>query len=110
MLYAERDSQGRIIAVHRDPGEGRERTSISDQELREFLTSEEDRGTYELLLQEADKKMIRVLDDLIEVLVRKNIIMLTDLPEEAREKLGTRKEVRRKLQENGTGITVDDIL
>jgi hypothetical protein len=51
-----------------------------------------------------------VLDDLIEVLVRKNVIMLTDLPEEARVKLGTRKDVRRRMQDVDPSLTVDDIL
>ena len=54
--------------------------------------------------------MIRVLDDLIEVLVKKNVIMLTDLPEEARAKLGKRQEVRRRMHENGNDLTVEDIL
>ena len=79
-------------------------------ELRDFLTGEHAPGTYEALLEEADKKMIRVLDDLIEVLIRKNVILLTDLPREAREKLGTRQSVRSRLQELGTDLTVDDIL
>ena len=110
MLYAERDSEGKIIGVSKDPGDGQDRMPVSDNELQEFLASEADQKTYELLLQDADKKMIRVLDDLIEVLIRKNIILLTDLPEEAREKLGTRKEVRRKMHDNGAEITVNDIL
>ena len=110
MLYAERDSEGNVISLHRDFKEGQNRTPVSEKELRDFLINEGDRGTYEMLLQEADKKMIRVLDDLIEVLIRKNVILLTDLPEEAREKLGTRKAVRRQMQEDGTNITVEDIL
>lgn len=110
MLYAERDSDGKIVAVHKEQSDQTDRTPVGDEELQEFLAGEGAQGSYELLLQEADKKMIRVLDDLIEVLIRKNIILLTDLPEEAREKLGSRKEVRRRMHENGTDITVDDIL
>ena len=111
MFYAERDKEGRIVAIRKHKESGREDlTPVSEQELQEFLASDHEPGTYEALLAEADKKMIRVLDDLIEVLVRNNIIMLTDLPEEAREKLGTRKDVRRRMQEVGTNLTVDDIL
>ena len=111
MFYAERDKDGTIIAIHKRKESGREDlTPVSEQELQEFLASDHEPGTYEALLEEADKKMIRVLDDLIEVLVRNNVIMLTDLPEEAREKLGTRKDVRRRMQEVGTDLTVDDIL
>lgn len=115
MFYAERDKEGNIIAIHKGrEGDDPHLTPVSSRELREFLASEQPTehapGTYEALLEEADRKMIRVLDDLIEVLIIKNIIMLTDLPEEAREKLGTRKNVRNRLQELGTDLTVEDIL
>lgn len=111
MFYGERDKDGKIIAIRKDPGREEDNlTPVSEQELQEFLASEQDHGTYQALLEEADKKMIRVLDDLIEVLVRNNVIMLTDLPEEAREKLGNRKDVRRRMQEDGANLTVDDII
>ncbi len=111
MFYGERDKDGKIIAIRKDPGrEGDNLTPVDEHELQEFLASEQDHGTYQALLEEADKKMIRVLDDLIEVLVRNNVIMLTDLPEEAREKLGNRREVRRRMQEDGADLTVDDII
>lgn len=111
MFYAERDKDGNIVAIRKskDAG-GTDLTPVSEQELQEFLASDKDPGTYEALLEEADKKMIRVLDDLIEVLIRNNVIMLTDLPEEARDKLGTRKDVRRRMKEVGADLTVDDIL
>ena len=111
MFYAERDKDGNIIAIRKNKdSDGEDLTPVTEQELQEFLASDHDPGTYEALLEEADKKMIRVLDDLIEVLIRNNIIMLTDLPEEARAKLGTRKDVRRRMQEVGADLTVDDIL
>ena len=111
MFYAERDKDGNIVAIRKNKDSGGEDlTPVSEQELQEFLASDHEPGTYEVLLEEADKKMIRVLDDLIEVLVRNNVIMLTDLPEEARAKLGTRKDVRQRMQETGASLTVDDII
>ena len=111
MFYAERDKQGIIIAIRRDSGGDNVDTEpLSGEELEEFLASEFGRSSYLLLLRSADRNMIRVLDDLIEVLIKKNVIMLTDLPEEAREKLGKRQEVRRRMHENGNDLTVKDIL
>ena len=111
MFYAERNKDGIIIAIRREAGgENVDTEPLTEQELEEFLASEYGKSSYELLLRAADKKMIRVLDDLIEVLVNRNIIMLTDLPDEAREKLGSRQEVRRKMHENGNELTVKDIL
>ena len=111
MFYAERDKNGTIIAIRRDSdGDNVDSEPLGGEQLEEFLASELGRSSYLLLLRAADRNMIRVLDDLIEVLVRKNVIMLTDLPEEAREKLGKRQEVRRRMHENGNEITVKDIL
>lgn len=111
MFYAERDQDGTIIAIRRNPGgDNVDSRPLSEQETEEFLASEFGRSSYEVLLKAADQKMIRVLDDLIDVLVRKNIIMLTDLPDEARQKLGSRQEVRRRMHDDGDSLTVEDIL
>ena len=111
MFYAERDDSGTIIAIRRDPGGDRvDEQPLSEREVEEFLASDFGRNSYQALLRAADQKMIRVLDDLIDVLVRKNIIMLTDLPDEAREKLGSRREVRRRMHDDGDELTVEDIL
>jgi len=111
MFYAERDQDGTIIAIRRDPGgDNVDSQPLSEQETEEFLASEFGRDSYEMLLRAADQKMIRVLDDLIDVLVRKNIIMLTDLPDEARQKLGSRQDVRRRMHDDGDNLTVEDIL
>ena len=111
MFYAERDEDGVVIAIRRESGgENVDTEPLSGEQLEEFLASEFGRSSYLLLLRAADRNMIRVLDDLIEVLVSKNVIMLTDLPEEAREKLGQRQEVRRWMLEDGNDLTVKDIL
>jgi len=111
MFYAERDKDGKIIAIRTGSAiKTEEADPLSDEELEEFLNGEYGSSAYEALLRAADLKMIRVLDDLIEVLVRKNVIMLTDLPREACEKLGLRKQTRKRLQESSSDITVDDIL
>ena len=111
MFYAERDQNGTVIAIRKQPGgDTVDREPLSQNEVEAFLSSEFGRNSYEVMLRAADQTMIRVLDDLIDVLVRKNIILLTDLPEEAREKLGSRQEVRRRMHDEGDDLTVDDIL
>ena len=110
MFYAERDQDGKIVAIRNTPGEDIESVDpVSEQELLDFLTAGGQVDAYESLLRLTDTRVIRVLDDLIEVLISKNVIMLTDLPEEARDKLGARRETRRKMQD-GIKFTVDDIL
>ncbi|THB75748.1 MAG: hypothetical protein D6B25_11345 [Desulfobulbaceae bacterium] len=109
MFYAERDGKGNIVAIRKEPNEGSDTVDvISEQELIEFLSTQENADSYVSLLTLSDRRVIRVLDDLIDVLTEKNIITLTDLPEEARQKIGSRKETREKM--HGCQLTVDDII
>jgi len=49
-------------------------------------------------LDRMDTEFIRVLEDLIDVLVAKGVINLTDLPPQAMEKLSQRRHARRRLR------------
>ena len=48
-------------------------------------------------LQQSDLDMIRVLDDLINVLISKGVLRITDLPEAAQAKLVGRSKARDSL-------------
>ena len=109
MLYIERNSDGSIKAIHQDPNQNAmERKPLMDEEILSFLGTDAKLDSWIRLLSLSDHTIIRVLEDLIDVLVRKNIIMLTDLPEEARDKLKERKKVRRRMESDQ--LMVDDIL
>jgi hypothetical protein len=109
MLYIERDRDGAIKAIHQTPTrEAVEQKTLMDEEILHFLSRDGKLDSWIQLLSLSDVSIIRVLEDLIDVLVRKNIIMLTDLPEEARDKLRQRKKVREKI-DNGH-LIVEDIL
>jgi hypothetical protein len=60
------------------------------------------------LLSMSDVGIIRIVEDLVDLLVRKNVIMFTDLPSEAQSKLRERKKMRERMYDQG--IMVDDIL
>lgn len=47
-------------------------------------------------LNNSDIELIRVLDDLIELLINKKVIKFTDLPNEAQQKLLMRQTLRKK--------------
>ncbi len=108
MLYAERDNTGKIIAIKNSPTENNQE-ELSEADLIEFISQSENSGTYKTLLTVLDTGIIRVLDDLVDILVSKNIIMFTDLPQEAREKIGERKRIRQQMKESNQ-LMVDDIL
>lgn len=45
-------------------------------------------------LQQSDAEVVRVLDDLIELLIDKGVIQFTELPIEAQQKLLNRSQLR----------------
>ena len=109
MLYIERDKVGNIIALHVKPeSNAREQKAIMDEEILEFLNKSVDTDPWVQLLSLSDMSIIRILEDLIDLLIRKNIIILTDLPEEAQSKIRERKRVRKKIGPDN--LMVDDIL
>jgi hypothetical protein len=57
-------------------------------------------------LKQSDLEMIRVLDDLIQVLIGKGVIMVTDLPAAAQAKLMDRSQAREAL--GGLSYLIDD--
>jgi hypothetical protein len=98
MVYVERDAAGRIVRVeHQAFADMTETLSLDDAELLGWLAMRE--GVHERLaqLKSSDLEMIRVLEDLVDVLVTRGVLRYTDLPAAAREKLHARAEVRSKL-------------
>lgn len=107
MLFAKRNNDGTIISISNTPSEVNEE-AISESELANFLSASSGPESFDRLLALLDAGTIRVLEDLINLLVKKNIIMFTELPIEAQEKLGERLLIREQLQNNNPMIA-DDI-
>ena len=109
MLYIERDDAGNIISLHNKPEPGAdEQKSIMDEEILEFLNEHVDTDPRVQLLSLSDAGIIRILEDLISLHIGKNIILFTELPEEAQEKIRNRKRLREKI--GPEHLMVDDIL
>ena len=109
MLYVERDNEGNILALHNKPEKGAdEQKSIMDEEILEFLNKGVGTDPWVQLLSLSDIGIIRILEDLIDLLIRKNIILFTELPEEAQIKIRERKRVREKIGPDH--LMIDDIL
>ena len=109
MLYVERDNAGNILALHIKPEpNAQEQKSILDEEILDFLNKNVETDPWIQLLSLSDIGIIRILEDLIDLLIRKNIILFTELPEEAQAKINERKRVRKKL--GPSHLMVDDII
>ena len=109
MLYVERDNKGNILALHTKPEPGAdEQKSIMDEEILAFLNKSVETDPVVQQLTLSDIGIIRILEDLIDLLIRKNLILLTELPEEAQAKIRERKRVRERIGPDD--LMVDDIL
>lgn len=109
MLYVERDGRGNIVAIYNAPNEkATEQKDSADGEVLDFLSETAGEDSRKLLLSLSDKGMIRLIEDLIDLLIRKNIILFTELPEQAREKMQERSKLRGEIASHS--LTVDDII
>lgn len=76
-------------------------------DVQDNLTEHGDRVPAALdRLASSDQALIRVLEDLVETLVSRNVIHFTDLPEAAQTKLLERRSLRRSL--NGLQLLQED--
>ena len=91
MPYVRRNAEGHIVALFEtaEPGAD-EFLSGTHPELQAFFAAPDS-------FNGLDASFIRVMEDLIDVLIEKGVLRLTDLPPEAQRKLLARKDMRRRL-------------
>lgn len=94
MPYIRRDNQGRIVAVEIEANAGLEEISADSPELADFVRRV---GTESGSLEQSDMRLVRVLEDLIDLLIDRDVIRFTDLPLPAQEKLMERRSMRQSL-------------
>ncbi|MBX9634728.1 MAG: hypothetical protein K2X44_07075 [Magnetospirillum sp.] len=97
MPFVSRDLDGRIVALSDAPLEdGAEHVSAEHPDVLAFVA----RTCPELMeaggasFVSSDLAFIRVMEDLIEVLIRKGVLALSDLPGPAQDKLMERRALR----------------
>ena len=92
MFYVYRDANGAIQSVSREVLAGSELLNENDPEIQLFFKT-----TDEPSFDAADADFVRVLEDLIDTLILKNVIHHTDLPVAAQKKLLVRKGLRTRI-------------
>ena len=90
MYYVLRDATGQISSLHRDPVVGAQVLPADHPEVRRFMGE----GGESRQFASLDAGFLRVLEDLIDALIRRNVLCITDLPMEAQLKLFDRKHLR----------------
>lgn len=106
MIYIKRDEAGRVVAASRELMEGFEPADETmASEINELLSS-----SSESSFQDSDLEFIRVLDDLIDLLIAKNAILFTELPEVVQEKYTERNRMRERRRDSLNLLEDDDFL
>jgi FMN phosphatase YigB (HAD superfamily) len=98
MPFVKRDESGRVIALFRekDPEAG-EYLPPHHDDVRTFVEAAEAGRDADAAFYRSDQSMIRVYEDLLDVLIEKRAVLLTDLPVPAQQKLLNRKRLRNEL-------------
>ena len=95
MTYIVRGEQGAIVTISNVPLDGAcEQVADDSPELRAFI---EDLASANNVFESSDMKLIRVIEDVIDLLIEKNVICITDLPPPVQTKLMERRSLRQSL-------------
>ncbi len=96
MPYIRRDPEGRLLSLHREAEPGADEfIADDDAEASAFVAAIGAVGAVGgATFTQLDAGFVRVLEDLIDVLIAKHVINLTDLPSEAQDKLYKRRSHR----------------
>ncbi len=98
MLYATRNSEGKISGITDIPSSSAEAIDKNHPDVREFFSTHYEDFSPDSFLDDSDIAIARILDDLVDLLVQKNVIMFTELPSAAQKKLLSRRLVRSLIQ------------
>ncbi|WP_407314149.1 tryptophan synthase subunit beta [Pseudomonas sp. nanlin1] len=97
MFYVQRGANGQLVRVEAAAyAESTESLPADHHEIQAWYSNQVVENSLKQLKQ-SDLEMIRVLDDLIQVLTSKGVIRVTDLPAAAQAKLMDRTQAREAL-------------
>jgi hypothetical protein len=106
MPFVRRDASGLIDSLHRQASpEAGEFLADDDTEVQAFVgrrSAPADEGFGRL-----DADFVRVIEDVIDTLIVKNVLNITDLPAEAQAKLFARKSFRERVSKNSLRLFAD---
>lgn len=97
MAYILRNAQGYIIAASATENLGGDWQFI-EENAREYLDYLENSLAKSSVFRESDIQLARVLEDLISMLIERNLIRFTDFPVAAQKRLIDRQTMRKKTQ------------
>ncbi|HSB23145.1 MAG TPA: hypothetical protein VLE94_08550 [Burkholderiaceae bacterium] len=110
MPYVRRNAQGEVVSLHRHAEAGTLEFLPEDHpEVRAFVGGGTPPAGNSEGFARLDADFVRVLEDVIDTLVAKNLINITDLPPEAQAKLFSRKSFRERSMQHSLRLFGDTV-
>ena len=110
MPYVTRNTEGEIISIaHEAQSIDHEHVDSKSQDFMSFLDktiSEEDAALH--ALNQSDRDVARITEDLINLLIQKNLIVFTELPNAVQRKILEREKLRSQLNSNPSNFLDED--
>src|SRR5512145_2202291 len=97
MPYVRRNAEGRVESLHRSVTESAEYLPDDHPDVQAFVGNAP--GASEDFSR-LDAEFVRVIEDVIDTLIVKNVLNITDLPEQAQAKLFARKSFRERVSKS----------
>ena len=107
MPYIDRNEEGRISALTMSGDASREFLPVEHPEVLQFLAGpaeEGESGTSGVEMLFSDLKLIRVIEDVIDLLIAKRVIIFSELPLPVQQKILQKKGKREALFGGGVDI------
>lgn len=109
MFYIQRDSDGHLMKVEKRPfPEMNGELTDDSREAQAWFRSHQAAMSSLQQLRQSDLEMVRVLEDLIQVLIQKGVVSITDFPQAAQLKLINRAQAREALNGGLNKLIGDD--
>ena len=101
MPYVRRSPDGRIASLHRErEDDAQEFVPEGHPDVLAFVGAGTDAPDGDEQFSRLDADFVRVIEDVIDTLIVKNILNITDLPAEAQAKLFARKSFRERVSKS----------
>ena len=95
MPYVRRNKEGRVTHLLDSPSDdNNEWLELEHNDVVAFLQQSANAKALKNTLHTSDAEMARVLEDVIDILMEKQVFVFTELPEAVQDKLNRRKKLR----------------
>lgn len=102
MIYVKKDNNQQVMDIQFDAKEHYIKVSIFDPAVRKFIEMNKNSEFIKQIILKLDLDMVRIIEDVIETLIQKEILLFTDFPEEVQNKLNFKKMLREQLSEENS--------